>query len=94
MNKKTIVRDGNQFSTLKSFYAEVENKCTKDLGWKIGRNLNALNDVLRGDFGVHDYEEPVRVVWLSSDKSRHDLGWEEMVNYLSAKLTTCHSSQY
>ena len=92
MNKKTILLDGNRFSTLQSFYEEVEKKCTKDLSWSIGRNLNALNDVLRGGFGVHDYEEKVQLIWLSSDKSRHDLGWEEMVNYLSVKLTTCHPS--
>ncbi|MDP4245334.1 MAG: ribonuclease inhibitor, partial [Bacteroidota bacterium] len=80
------------FSTLLSFYSEVEKVFTKDLGWKIGRNLDAFNDILRGGFGVHDYEEPVRLIWLHSGKSQEDLGWEETVKYLSAKLTTCHPS--
>lgn len=92
MNRKTILIDANRFSTLASFYQEVENTCTKDLGWSIGRNLDAFNDVLRGGFGVHDYEEPVRLIWLHSDKSRKDLGWTETVNYLTAKLTTCSPS--
>jgi hypothetical protein len=92
MSKKTILLDGNEFSTLASFYSAVENALTKDLGWDIGRNLNAFNDVLRGGFGVHDYEESVRLVWLHSDKSRKDLGWAETVKYLSAMLTTCHPS--
>jgi hypothetical protein len=65
---------------------------TKDPGWKIGRNLDAFNDMLRGGFGVHEYEEPIQLIWLHSDKSRKDLGWEETVKYLSAKLTTCHPS--
>lgn len=92
MNKQTIVLDGNDFSTLHSFYKVVERAFTKDLGWHIGRNLNAFNDVLRGGFGVHDYEEPIRLVWLHSNKSKKDLGWKETVKYVSAKLTTCHPS--
>ena len=92
MIRKTILLNANRFSTLASFYQEVENTCTKDLGWSIGRNLDAFNDVLRGGFGVYDYKEPVQLIWLHSDKSRKDLGWEETVNYLSAKLTTCHPS--
>ena len=90
MNQKTILLDANRFSTLASFYQEVENTCTKNLGWSIGRNLDAFNDVLRGGFGVHDYEEPVQLIWLNSDKSRKDLGWDETMKYLSKKLKTCH----
>jgi RNAse (barnase) inhibitor barstar len=92
MSRKTILFDANRFSTLASFYQEVENTCTKDLGWSIGRNLDAFNDVLWGGFGVHDYEEPVQLIWLHSDKSRQDLGWTETINYLTAKLTTGPSS--
>jgi RNAse (barnase) inhibitor barstar len=90
MDKKTILLEGNEFSTLSSFYSAVEKALTKDLGWHIGRNLNAFNDVLRGGFGVHDYEEPIRLVWLRSEKSRKELGWKETVKYLLTKLKTCH----
>ena len=92
MKRKTIVFDANRCSTLASFYQEVENTFTKNLGWSIGRNLDAFNDVLRGGFGVYDYEEPIQLIWLNSDKSRKDLGWAETVRYLTAKLTTCHPS--
>ncbi len=88
MNRKTLLLDANRFSTLASFYQEVENTCTKNLGWSIGRNLDAFNDVLRGGFGVHDYEEPVQLIWLYSDKSRKDLGWAETVNHFKTKLAT------
>lgn len=90
MDKKTIVLDGNNFFNLSSFYDAVESGLTKDLGWDMGRNLDAFHDVLRGGFGVYEYAEPVRLIWLHSDKSRKDLGWEETAKYLSAKLTTCH----
>jgi hypothetical protein len=58
----------------------------------MGRNLDAFNDVLRGGFGVYEYAEPVRLIWLHSNKSRKDLGRKETVKYLTAKLTTCHSA--
>jgi RNAse (barnase) inhibitor barstar len=92
MSSKRIGLDANKFSTLSSFYREVEKEFTKDLNWRIGRNLDAFNDVLRGGFGVHDYEEPFRFTWLHSDKSRKDLGWKETAKYLRKKLTTCHPS--
>jgi RNAse (barnase) inhibitor barstar len=71
---KEIIIDGNNFSTLSEFYDEVENKLTKGLNWKIGRNLDAFNDVLRGGFGVHDDDEPLIVRWVNADKSKKDLG--------------------
>ena len=77
MDKKTILLDANKFSTVESFYSAVENAFTKDLGWQIGRNLNAFNDVLRGGFGVFEYEEPIRLIWLHSDKSRKELSLAE-----------------
>ena len=92
MHRTMIVFDANRSSTQASFYQEVENTCTKDLGWSIGRNLDAFNDLLRGGFGVYDYEESIQLIWSHSDKSRKDLGWAETVNYLTAKLITCHPS--
>ena len=92
MERQTILLDGNRFSTLSSFYEEVERVLTKNLEWSIGRNLDAFNDVLRGGFGVYGYEEPVLLVWRQSKKSRTDLGWDETVRYEQAKLKTCHPS--
>jgi RNAse (barnase) inhibitor barstar len=89
-HSQTIVLDGNHFHDLSSFYDEAERAMTKDLDWDFGRNLDAFNDVLRGGFGVYDYEEPVRLLWRHSDKSRADLGWEETVKYLQAQPATCH----
>lgn len=71
---KEIIIDGDKFATLSEFYDEVENKLTKGLDWKIGRNLDAFNDVLTGGFGVHDYEEPIQIKWINSVKSKKDLG--------------------
>ena len=71
--KKTLIIDGNNFETLEDFYSEADRVLTKDLDWDTGHNLDAFNDLLRGGFGVHDYEEPVTLIWKNSTKSKFDL---------------------
>ncbi|MCA6438523.1 MAG: barstar family protein [Sediminibacterium sp.] len=73
MVKQQLVIDGNNFSDLNGFFDEVEVKLTFGLDWKIGRNLNAFNDLLRGGFGRHEYEEPIQLEWVNWKKSRADL---------------------
>ncbi|GEP96124.1 barstar family protein [Chitinophaga cymbidii] len=71
---RTIIIDGNRFSDLEGFYSEIDRVLTKGLDWRTGHNLDAFNDLLRGGFGVHEYEEPIRLVWENSEKSREELG--------------------
>jgi RNAse (barnase) inhibitor barstar len=87
---QVIEINGNNFNSLSTFYDEVEKKLTKNLDWKIGRNLNAFNDVLRGGFGMHEYEEPVKINWTNSAKSKHDFGWDKTVLYFESILAQCH----
>ena len=89
---KKIEIDGNKFSNMIEFYDEIEKKFTKDLNWKIGRNLNAFNDVLRGGFGIHVYKEKIEVIWSNSEISKSQLGIEETVKYLEQVLESYHPS--
>ncbi|MCF3110902.1 barstar family protein [Niabella sp. CC-SYL272] len=75
-HKKTITINGTTISDLESFYTEVDRVFTKDLGWQTGHNLNAFNDILRGGFGVYEYEEPVKVFWTHFTESSNRLGPE------------------
>ncbi|MBP7557533.1 MAG: hypothetical protein KA821_14755 [Chitinophagaceae bacterium] len=50
MNRKTIYINGNNFTD-------------RNLNWQTGHKPDALNDLLRGGFGVYAYEEPVTIVW-------------------------------
>jgi hypothetical protein len=52
MDETVIYINGNNFSGMEGFYDEIDRVLTKDLDWKTGHNLNALNDLLRGGFGV------------------------------------------
>ena len=87
---RKIEINGNKFSNLAGFYDEIEAKLTSGLDWKIGRNLNALADILDGGFGVYEFEEDVELVWLDSSKSKSDLGWNETIKFIKDKLETCH----
>jgi RNAse (barnase) inhibitor barstar len=88
MNRLEI--DGGSFSNLKGFYDEVERGLTSGLNWKIGRNLDAFDDVLDGGFGMHDYGEDSELIWMNSERSKLKLGYEETVKYYQNILGKCH----
>jgi RNAse (barnase) inhibitor barstar len=73
MERKTFIFNGDNFSSLGEFYTEAEKLLTKDFKG-FGRNLDAFNDVLRGGFGSFEYEEPITIIWLNTNKSKKDLG--------------------
>jgi len=74
--EQIIVLNGNNFSNEEGFYNEVDKVLTKNLDWKTGHNFSAFNDLLRGGFGVHEYEEPISLKWINFAKSQKDLGEE------------------
>ena len=53
--------------------------------WKTGHNLDALNDLLRGGFGVFD-DEPIKINWINYEKSKNDLGNEMMLKIIEVIL--------
>jgi RNAse (barnase) inhibitor barstar len=86
MNIKTIIINGNNFSDLETFFAEVEKLFTRDPGWKAGHSLDAFNELLRGGFGVHKYQESIRLAWTNFSNSRKNLG-QELINKLVRIIT-------
>lgn len=72
--EKWIYIDGRDIHTLNDFFDQIEQKLTNKINFKIGRNLNAFNDLLWGGFGIHEYEEPLHIVWIFTEKSRQALG--------------------
>ena len=90
---KTFILDGNNFSNMEGFYCEIDKLLTKNLQWKTGHNLNAFNDLLRGGFGVHEYNEPITIRWINFDKSKEALG-DEMVLILLEIMLDCDDSDH
>ncbi len=90
---KTFILDGNNFSDMEGFYCEIDKLLTKNLQWKTGHNLNAFNDLLRGGFNVHEYNEPITIRWINYEKSKKDLG-DEMVLILLEIMLNCDDSDH
>ncbi|MBR3764099.1 MAG: barstar family protein [Clostridia bacterium] len=88
---RTMVLDGNNFSDMEGFYNEMECLLTKNLSWRTGHNLDALNDLLRGGFGVHEYEEPITIRWINYKESKKNLG-NLMVLKLLEVMLDCNDS--
>lgn len=69
----TVTINSNNFNDLEGFYNEIDRVLTQGLDWRTGHNLNAFNDILRGGFGVHEYEEPIKLIWNDANKSKREL---------------------
>lgn len=74
--EKYVMVDGRNMSNWNTFYEEIQNKLTKGLGWKMGHNLNALDDVLRGGFGCHEYGEVLHIVFIYTSKVKEHMEQE------------------
>tara|TARA_R110002012_G_scaffold283800_1_gene474335 strand:- start:719 stop:1009 length:291 start_codon:yes stop_codon:yes gene_type:complete len=71
--KAEYVVNGTRITSEKAFYNEIEKVLTYGLNWKIGRNLNAFADVLRGGFGTFDCDEKIVLKWKNFSKSEAHL---------------------
>jgi RNAse (barnase) inhibitor barstar len=80
MGSAAYVLDGRRISSLEGFYDEFERVVLSGAPW--GRNLDALDDVLRGGFGTP--EAGFEIVWRRSGLSRRVLGHEATVRYLKS----------
>ncbi len=87
----TVTIDGNHFDDIKGFHDEVNIKLCPTFK-EYGRNLSAFEDVLKGGFLIHEYGEPIKLVWLNADKSKDDLGYEATLKQLEADEKTAHTA--
>lgn len=85
-SKKTITIYADNFSDLAGFYEEMDKLFMKDVDWKLGHSLDALNDILYGGFGVFNPGEQITVIWNNSSKSKKDLGLEETTRNYQMKI--------
>ena len=95
--EKAIVIDGNSFSNSSELMLELTRKLTKGiecLNYEHPRpiNLDAVNDYLRGDFGVIDDTKSTTILWKNSFKSKKDLGRDESIARLVEMKKRAHPS--
>ena len=89
--REEFIIDGRRFSNTVGVYQEAERVFTCGLDWKIGRNLNSFNDILRGGFGRQEYGQPIHIKCLAYEKSVRDLGKETMDTITEIILNTENS---
>jgi RNAse (barnase) inhibitor barstar len=80
--------DGIRITTLEDFYDAI-GEAVNGPGGYFGRNLDALNDCLRGGFGTPD-DEDITFVWTDSEHARRNLGYPETIRQLELRLARCH----
>lgn len=71
LEQKTFEIDGQDFNNLKEFFNVIGQQLVEGNEW--GRNMNALNDILKGGFIKTEYGEPIRLIWRNSDISKQRL---------------------
>lgn len=84
--KPVLEIDGARFDSLDGFYDEVSSALIPGASW--GRNLNALNDILRGGFGTPENGFVLR--WVNSTRSRTTLGYAATCEWLRLMRAGCH----
>jgi RNAse (barnase) inhibitor barstar len=82
MIKHTYTIDGNDFDTLEELYEKISETMLPGIVW--GHNLDALNDVLYGDFGV--LKEEFILIWKNAARSRQKLGYEYTIEFWEKRL--------
>ena len=82
------ILDGTRITSLETFYDEISRVVIPGHQW--GRNLDALNDILRGGFGTPD--EGFTIRWTHSAASKEKLSYSETARQLEARLERCHPS--
>ena len=86
MTKLELEINGDNFQDIEGFYEELNHLLMKDENWKLEASLDAFNDLLYGGFGaIKDYDE-LEIIWLNSEKSKEDLGFETTKSYYRHKL--------
>lgn len=82
----TLTIRGDAIDDVPSFYSEINRIFMADEDWKLGESLDALDDMMRGGYGVMHGAGPVRLVWQAMDKARASLGFATTRELLQAKL--------
>jgi len=77
--------DGERFSTLEEFYGETD-RVMHLFSW--GHNLDAFNDILRGELGTPEGGFTIR--WKNHHTSRERLGYPGTIRQLRLRLERCH----
>lgn len=81
-----LTLDGAAIACIESFYAEVNRVFMAGEDWALGQSLDALDDLLYGDYGALKGAGAATLVWTGFEASRQALGVAATRAYLQAKI--------
>jgi hypothetical protein len=82
----TLRLDGRRMHDIPSFYDEINRVFMTGVDWKLGPSLDALDDMLRGGYGVLHGTDVARVIWEEHASAAEALGFETTRAQLLTKL--------
>lgn len=77
---KEYIIDGSKFSTYENAYIEIKSVLSEGTEKKVLSIREIVKKYISGD--------NITVVWMNSNKSKKDLGYEETIKYLKKRLQT------
>ncbi|MFZ4896513.1 ribonuclease inhibitor [Plantibacter sp. Mn2098] len=83
---RTVYLSGAQIDGIESFYAEINRVFMSDEDWNLSASLDALNDLLYGEYGATQFDEPVEVIMTDHAHAREALGIEVTAGWLRDKI--------
>jgi RNAse (barnase) inhibitor barstar len=83
---KIVTITGKNIRDIPSFFAEINRVFMGGETWTLGASLDALDDMLYGNYGAIDGKKPLTLIWTGFDQSRSSLGEAATRSFLQAKL--------
>jgi RNAse (barnase) inhibitor barstar len=86
MSAVVLTLEGSNVTGISAFYAEINRVFMAQEPWQLGESLDALDDLLHGNYGALAGHPSATVIWKDLADSRAALGVDTTRAWLQAKL--------
>lgn len=73
MKQQEFILNGRKISSQHSFFKEITVVIFPSFEWKNGHTFDVLEDILKGGYGLIDYQESYIIRWLNFDSSKRKM---------------------
>lgn len=84
-NSQNLIIEGANMTGIGSFYDEINRVFMHDESWTLGPSLDALNDMLYGDYGTLAGAQTAVIEWRDIAATRSALGIEATLSFLEER---------
>lgn len=83
---KKLIIEGEKITSISTFYEEINRVFMQNETWKIGKSLDAFNDLMYGGFGEMKGNETINLIWNNFEENKMALGFKATKNFYEEKL--------